>query len=400
MKAHGPANASRTWVFVFVSVMATAATARAGDTSWKLSPPATGDWYEPTNWDAGVPGDWDDAYVDNGGTAVISSGTCRSQLYAGYDNAGTIRQTAGRVIPSWHIQLGQNLGSEGRYFFEGGIISNPNGNIYVGWYGQAYFTQKGGSIESLNMLSIARGDGSTGSYTLSNGSIESRLVKIGQHGEGEFLHTGGNFNSLDRFYLATESQAKGTYSLSGTGVLTTVTEFVGSEGLGKFYQNGGTHQVSDELTLGRDTGSRGEYAISGGSLDAKEMIVGSRGAAVFEVTGPDATITVGAYSQAGGGELVSQVTGIGLSTVQVDLVATLAGKWTVRDDGAGYGRFDVLVAGQEISGSFDSVEMPDGTWTWGIADDKILWVEHVPEPATLSLLALGACLLLFRRKRR
>lgn len=37
--------------------------------------PGTGDWYTPGNWSAGVPGAGVDAVIENGGTAVLSSGS-------------------------------------------------------------------------------------------------------------------------------------------------------------------------------------------------------------------------------------------------------------------------------------------------------------------------------------
>ena len=54
------------------------------------------------------------------------------------------------------------------------------------------------------------------------------------------------------------------------------------------------------------------------------------------------------------------------------------------------GRFEVLMATGGISGIFDNVQLPSGEWSWGIDSGTILWVEHVPEPTTLSILALLA----------
>jgi len=376
--------------------------AHAADSRWIRSPGSPGDWYDQGNWDLGVPGDWDDAHVDNGGIAHISYGTCEANVFVGYDGTGAVHQTGGTVNPTWHIQLGQNAGSSGQYLFDGGIISGAHSNIYVGWYGHGEFVQDGGSIQSLNMLSVSRDDGSTGVYDLKSGSIESRLVKIGQHGTGQFAHTGGSFNCPDRFYLATEIDADGRYDLSGTGVLTTVTEFVGSEGLGRFRQDGGTHSISSELTLGRDGGARGEYVITGGSLDATSLRVASSGNAMFKVSGPLAAISVDTYVQASGGELISDITRGGISTIETGLVATFDGMWEVLDNGAGIGRFDVLAANGGITGNFDSVTLPGADWSWGIdtaPGGDTLWVVHVPEPATVGLLCLGAVGIVSRRRK-
>ena len=367
-------------------IAALVAPALGVDTYWQHDPNAAGDWFVPGNWSAGVPRSWDKAYVDNGGTAVISGGTSQTNVFAGYDNAGTVRQTGGMVSPLWHIQIAQNAGSTGSYQFDGGIIST--GNIYVGWFGQGQFTQDGGEVQSLNMLSLARDTGSTGTYALKSGSIDARLVKIGHHSIGVFVHTGGSFNSPDRFYVGMDSDGDGSYMLKGTGILTTVKASVGTQGPGRFVQSGGTHRISDELILGRDSGASGTYAVSGGLLAANLLTVGSSGEGEFEVSGVGATVTLGSYAQGATGRLVSKIASGGISPIVVTGGAQLDGTWTVTGlMGATFGRFDVLKAAGGLTGSFDAASLPgpDRNWSWGVEDETTLWVEHAPLEARMDV---------------
>ena len=70
------------------------------------------------------------------------------------------------------------------------------------------------------------------------------------------------------------------------------------------------------------------------------------------------------------------------------------------DDGAALGRWHVLNAAGGISGDFTVELSNDTSWAWGIDSGTTLWVEKVPEPSTLALLALGALGLLIGRRRR
>ena len=117
------------------------------------------------------------------------------------------------------------------------------------------------------------------------------------------------------------------------------------------------------------------------------------------VVGGGATIGIHSYLQGTNGELISQIDATGLATIVASGSATLGGTWTVLDSGAPYGVFDVLTAGGGISGGFDTFVLPNGDWAWGIGGGTTLWVEHIPEPATLSLLALGGLAMLRRRRR-
>ena len=128
----------------------------------------------------------------------------------------------------------------------------------------------------------------------------------------------------------------------------------------------------------------------------------------LHIIGAEATISTALYRQGEFGTLVSEVTADGITTIDVhrsysgglDGEVYLDGIWRVEDTTAAIGRFDILTAAAGFYGEFDSVELPnDEDWSWGIQDNQTLWLEHVPEPATLSLLVLGGLSLLRRRKR-
>lgn len=70
--------------------------ARAEDTYWEHDPGLPDEWSVAGNWSAGVPTDADSAWIDNGGTAHVSSGLAEADcLYVGDVHSGTYLQTGG-----------------------------------------------------------------------------------------------------------------------------------------------------------------------------------------------------------------------------------------------------------------------------------------------------------------
>jgi hypothetical protein len=130
------------------------------------------------------------------------------------------------------------------------------------------------------------------------------------------------------------------------------------------------------------------------------MYIGRFGTSgTFEQGNGTAGIEVGGYQQDSTAYLCSAVGPAGTSQIHVLGTATLEGTWKIQDFGAGTSRYTVMTAGGGIVGAFDSVTLPSG-WSWGIDNGSTLWVQPIPEPATLSLLALGGLAVLRRRRLR
>lgn len=325
---------------------------------------ALGNWSDGSNWDNGEPGPDDSAIVEHGATV--------------------------QVTQPGEVCSGLTVGGGGQYgwleMYSGSLSASQ---MNVGLVGNGTFTQSGGTATSSGQLLIGVGstvsDTGTGAYNLYGGDLSADTEYMGNNGNANFLQTGG-INAVTNDMIL------------GSG---TIGSYPGY-GAGMYMQAGGVTTVGRNLILGdyHRQFAWGTYTISAGSLDAEWLRVGDPGNAIFTVQSNNPTITLGSYTQNDKSKLKSQLDHTGISTIHVAQRATLAGSWTVQDlGGAPFGKFDILQADGGIYGGFGGVSLPNPEdWDWGVDNGTTLWVEHVPEPATLSLLALGGLALLRRRR--
>jgi uncharacterized protein with beta-barrel porin domain len=185
---------------------------------------ASGDWGTAANWSSGVPGDYNNVYleqndgvnrivtynntaaaapslsmlrVDASGAGTMTlkvdsaspTGDLKAEMaIVGAANKGALLQTAGTVTLTDKLFLGYEKTANGTYTLQGGTLTTPN--ALVGVYGTGTFTQSGGTITVSDTLTIQANSGSTGTYTLSGGTFTvNHLIN-----NGTFNRTGGTFN--------------------------------------------------------------------------------------------------------------------------------------------------------------------------------------------------------------
>ncbi|MEO8304100.1 MAG: choice-of-anchor D domain-containing protein [Betaproteobacteria bacterium] len=217
--------------------------------------------------------------------------------YIGGFAAGTMTQNGGTFTSNF-INIGILGDSHGTYILNNGTVT-ANENLGVGGNGTGTFVQNGGqvAVNSSGFGMYVGGNiggfatpGSTGSYTLNNGSLTvANNLFLGTDGPGTFTQTGGTVvigaDSLASGPVSTQllniganANGNGTYNISG-GSLTVYGNAafnnaameIGSSGVGKIVQSGGsvTTWGADGFAIGEFGGSgtgSGQYDLSGGTL--------------------------------------------------------------------------------------------------------------------------------------
>lgn len=262
------------------------------------------DWfYCPTppvcNWSGGVPGAGTTiTTVDNGQTAVVSTGAANAGTTLIVDNLSSVDLLGGSLTVA---------------------------NEELGQVGTGTFNQENGIHQITDFLAVGNLAGSTGIYNLRGGSLTVLNEFIGFGGTGTFTQTGGTHQVTDTLVIG-ESGAQGTYNLSGDGsLLTASNEYIGrGSGLGSFTQTGGTHTVSDTLYVGSSAGGgfdgNGSYTLNAGILNARNEIVADGRTGTFTQTGGRHTVSNqlqigfgerGTYHLSGDGTLTTSTEKIG-----------------------------------------------------------------------------------------
>ncbi|MBN1435936.1 MAG: PEP-CTERM sorting domain-containing protein [Sedimentisphaerales bacterium] len=337
------------------------------------------------------------------GEYAISNGmlTTENVVYIGDHGTGKVVQTGGTVTVNRGIggqfYLGRQAGGHGIYELSGtGRLVSTYQEI-IAFSGSATFDQNGGTHEA-RMLNV----GGQGTYTMNAGTLKFDDLYL----NGSFVQAGGDVMDNPGGSYDGYMRLGREYSLQDGTLTINHIYMTGSDTGRRLYQTGGQLSIVDGLNDGKTEIFGGLYEIAGGTASNGNVMVGApyytENEGTFKVTGNDATITMDSYCQNSMGILSSVFDADGISTINISGAATLDGKFYVADPGiaAPLGRFNVLIANGGISGTYSSanVHLPSVDWSWGISGGDTLWVEHVPEPTTMGLLAIGA--LLGLRKRR
>jgi hypothetical protein len=215
-----------------------------------------------------------DSFSGIGGGSLVTA-----NQYVGYSGTGSFTQSGGASSISKYLYLGYSSSGSGNYNLSGGSLLAPM--QYIGYSGSGGFTQSGGTnTPGYSSMYLGYNSGSSGSYSLSqSGLLLANNQYVGYGGRGSFTQSGGTNSPSNYFggtslYLGYNSSSSGTYSLSG-GSLDASIQYIGYSGTGSFTQSGGTNSGARFLYLGYYAGSSGTYSLSGsGQLSAAGEYVG------------------------------------------------------------------------------------------------------------------------------
>ncbi len=300
----------------------------------------------------------------NGTVTVAGAGTswtARSFL-AGYWGNGALLITDGGSVQSGGA-IGSQAGSTGIVTVEGAGSTWDTSDLGVGFYGDATMNITGGGAVSNTTSRIGAYEGSTGAVTVDGtGSTwtTSGKLYVGREGNGTLRITAGGVvsNGL-RGYIAYTGGVSGTVLVDGVGSTWTNAEmlYVGRYGSGTLaIINGGLVSVADKLVIDHDTDGDGFINMATGGMLALNG---------------EADDSLAEFLDLIGGSDAIRYWDVGISDWADLTGATYGDDYTL-----------AYLAGGDLMGyTVLTVTTP------------------VPEPATLSLLALGGLAALRRRRR-
>jgi autotransporter-associated beta strand protein/T5SS/PEP-CTERM-associated repeat protein len=228
---------------------------------------------------------------------VVQSGgaiSVNNELYIGNENAGAsgtyTLSGSGSLNVANEVVVGRE-GGTGTLNVDGGTITTTgNGNMYIGRRnGTGTLNQTAGVISVIKEFGVGTRDGDqvgTGTYNLSGGSLTAtNTIFIGKElgSSGTMTMTGGTMSTSDKLQIG-HNQATGRLTQSG-GVVNVQNEvYIGNENSGSSvgtYTLSGSAElnVGNEVLVGRDNGT-GTLNLDGGIVTTKKLEGGTGSATV------------------------------------------------------------------------------------------------------------------------
>lgn len=284
-------------------------------------------------------------------------------------------------------------------------------SAYIGNLGTATLTINSGSAVSDLNAKIGTGDTSTGEVTVDgNGSTwtNGSNLTIGYYGNGTLNITNGGAVIADYSYIAKFTGSTGDVSVDGSGSSWTHSGpiNVGFQSDGTLtITNGGAVSNSDGF-LGVTAGSSGQVAVDGSGsswANSGDLYVGYDGEVTLSIINGGLVSVTGTLTiddDTDGDGFIDMATG-GMLAILGDVDDSLASFLGIIDGTDAIRYWDSSSPGwADITGATNGVDYTLDYLTIGsLAGYTVLTVQTpVPEPATLSLLAIGACLPLLKKR--
>ncbi|MEI8309292.1 MAG: hypothetical protein WCH98_00910 [Verrucomicrobiota bacterium] len=252
---------------------------------------------------------------------VGSNGTFDIPTSAGANNA-TLRVNrfldwTGSLQIGADLQIGHPAGGSGtgNMTLAAGQDLTTRGKLVIGYSAPATMTQSGGHLMTVSNFYVGYLADTQGTYQLNAGSIDALWDQyIGYQGQGYFNQAGGTHNSFFT-YLGKSAGSSGSYSLSG-GTWKGGCLIVGDLGAGNVTQSGGIANLG-QIDIGKGSGSRGTYALTGGQLNASGIDIGRLGSGTLQLGGT-ATLVANSITLHANGTIDSPIAPDNLSTLRLN----------------------------------------------------------------------------------
>ena len=348
----------RSFTRIGLSSVAAAAALAAGESAlavdyfWDLAPPAEGAWSDDVNWAGDVePGTQDTAFINNGGTAVVSDGQSVETGFAVMGGtagtSGTLKVTGGYLRTNFDVRIGGNsltvAGGTGHMEQSGGEVymNGGNFNVGIGPGSVATYDLSGGLLQvRTGTAGFIVGNRTTGTMNQTGGDVFVRnpvaFAQVGRNtatvaAGGTYDLSGGSLTAPSFFFGQTNGPAgNNTLNLSGTGALVTQTVAVrNANATNTFNFTGGTLTANSvEMPLTNNGGNLSPatvfYNPNAAPGSAAEVITSQVGTTTFTGANP--------YTQSSSGRTTVDITSTGHDVVAVGGAAALAGNLTVRSE--------------------------------------------------------------------